>query len=159
MAPATRGPVDEFVRFCECLNRFEVQYVVVGSEAVAFHGAPRYSADFDTFVQATRANLFRVIAALEQFGLGDLAATIDAETWARTGATLRLGEPPTQVDVLLQLTGVEFREVLAGAVTGRYGEIEVKFIGLNALLVNKRAAGRAKDLADVAALDAGAEHR
>ena len=41
MAPSTRGSVDEFARFCECLNRFEVQYVVVGSEAVAFHGVPR----------------------------------------------------------------------------------------------------------------------
>ena len=55
--------------------------------------------------------------------------------------------------MLLQLTGVEFREVLAGTVEGRYGEIEVKFIGLEALLVNKRAAGRARDLADVAALE------
>lgn len=69
MADQPRSPAEVFVRFCECLNRFEVRYLIVGSEAVAFHGAPRYSADFDTFVLATRANLFRVIAALEDFGL------------------------------------------------------------------------------------------
>ena len=53
MVDERREPADFFLRFCECLNRFDVRYVVVGSEAVAFHGAPRYSADFDTFVLAT----------------------------------------------------------------------------------------------------------
>ncbi len=152
MTDAPRPPAEVFVRFCECLNRFEVRYLIVGSEAVAFHGAPRYSADFDTFVLATRANLFRVIAALEDFGLADLAQTIDPEVWAKTGATFRFGEPPLQVDVLLQLTGVEFRRVEPGAVAGHYGEVPVRFIGLDDLLLNKRAAGRPKDLADVEAL-------
>jgi hypothetical protein len=150
-----REPTDVFARFLECLNRFDVRYVVVGSEAVAFHGAPRYSADFDTFVLATRANLFRVVAALEAFGLSELAGTIDPEIWATSRATLRIGEAPTQVDVLLQLSGVDFRQVDAAAVSGLYRTVPVRFIGLDDLIVNKRAAGRPKDLADVEAL----EHR
>lgn len=155
MVEERREPTDFFVRFCECLNRFDVRYLVVGSEAVAFHGAPRYSADFDIFVLATRANLLRVVAALEVFGLSELAQTIDPEVWAKTGATLRVGEAPTQVDVLLQLSGVDFRRVDAGAVAGHYGVVPVRFIGLEDLLVNKRAAGRPKDLADVEALEHG----
>ncbi len=150
-----REPAEFFVRFCECLNRFNVRYVVVGSEAVAFHGAPRYSADFDTFVLATRANLLRVVAALEIFGLAELARAIDPEVWAKTGATLRVGEAPTQVDVMLQLSGVDFPQVDGRAVEGRYGVVPVRFIGLDDLLVNKRAAGRPKDLADVRALETG----
>lgn len=147
-----------FARFCECLNRFEVRYVVVGSEAVAFHGAPRYSADFDTFVLATRANLFRVMAALEVFGLADLAAAIDPEVWAKTGATLRIGEAPTQVDVLLQLSGVDFQRVDVTAVDGHYGSVPVRFIGLDDLLVNKRAAGRPKDTALPRSSDFAQDH-
>lgn len=154
MITAARGPVDVFTRFCACLNRFEVEYVVVGSEAVAFYGVPRYSVDFDAFVLATRANLFRVVAALEVFGLSDLAQKVDPETWARSGATLRLGSPPHQVDVLLQLSGVDFRQVATRAVAGRYGDVPVRFIGMPDLIANKRAAGRPKDLADVAALEA-----
>lgn len=148
-----REPTEYFRRFCECLNRFGVDYMVVGSEAVAFHGVPRYSADFDTFVRATRANLFRVIAALEVFGREDLAQKIDSEVWAKTGATLRLGEAPTQVDVLLQLSGVEFEPVARRAVDGRYSDTPVRFIGYEDLIVNKRAAGRPKDLADVSMLE------
>jgi hypothetical protein len=152
--PEERRPLTaSFERFCACLNHFDVEYVVVGSEAVAFHGVPRYSVDFDTFVRATAANLFRVKAALERFGLADLAAKIDPETWARSGATLRLGEPPAQIDVLLQLSGVDFRGVGARAVESRYGDTPVKFIALDDLIQNKRAAGRPKDLADLAALE------
>jgi hypothetical protein len=32
MADERREPADFFLRFCECLNRFDVRYVVVGSE-------------------------------------------------------------------------------------------------------------------------------
>jgi len=130
-----------------------VDYVIVGSEAVAFHGAPRYSADFDTLIRASRSNLQKAIAALDTFGAIDLAAKLEPEIWAKSGATVRLGTPPLQVDVLLQLTGITYDQVAGGAVAGEYGPVPVRFIGLQELLANKRAAGREKDLADVAALE------
>jgi hypothetical protein len=148
-----RPPAETFAQFCECLNRCDVDYVVVGSEAVAFHGVPRYSLDFDVFVRPTQGNLLRMKAAVELFGVPDLAARINPEVWARTRATLRLGEPPFQIDVLLQLTGIEYEPVGRGAVTGHYGDVAVRFIGRSDLVVNKRAAGRPKDLADVKALE------
>ncbi|MBI3047188.1 MAG: hypothetical protein HYY76_02650 [Acidobacteria bacterium] len=156
MAPPTRPPSTPFARFCECLNRFNVDYLVVGSEAVAFHGVPRYSLDFDVFVRPTKANLFRVKAALEIFGLTELTEKLDPEIWARTRATLRLGEPPFQIDVMLQLSGVEYEQVGRVGVAGSYGDVLVRFIALLDLIRNKRAAGREKDLADIKALEATA---
>ena len=158
MTAEPRAPAEEFIRFCECFNRFNVDYVIVGSEAVAFHGAPRYSAAFDTLVRATRVNLFRVIAAIETFGAVDLAQTLEPEIWAKSGATIRLGTPPLQVDVLLHLSGTSYDQVADGAMTGEYGPLTVRFIGLQELLVNKRAAGREKDLADVKALESTRGH-
>jgi hypothetical protein len=154
MTAEPRAPATEFIRFCECLNRCGADYVIVGSEAVAFHGAPRYSADFDAFVRASRANLLRVIAALELFGAADLARNLEPEIWAKSGATIRIGSPPLQVDVLLQLSGVSYDLVVRSAITAQYGPEPVRFIALPELLTNKRAAGREKDLADVAALEA-----
>lgn len=154
--PPLRPPDAYFVRFCECLNRVDVDYLVVGSEAVAFHGVPRYSLDFDVFLRATRANLFRAKAALETFGLADLVEQLDPEVWARAGSTLRIGEPPLQIDLLLQLSGVDYDRIRPLAVAGRYGEVPVRFIGRDDLIRNKRAAGRPKDLADVAALEESA---
>ena len=57
-----RPPTEPFSQFCAALNRFGVDYIVIGSEAVAFHGVPRFSVDFDVFVRPTAANLFRVRA-------------------------------------------------------------------------------------------------
>jgi hypothetical protein len=51
------------------------------------------------------------------------------------------------------LSGTSFEEVAAGAVASEYGSVVVRFMGLQELLVNKRAAGRQKDLADVKALE------
>ena len=63
-----RPPTETFGQFCAALNHYGVDYVVIGSEAVAFHGVPRFSVDFDVFVRPTTANLFRIKAALESLG-------------------------------------------------------------------------------------------
>lgn len=49
-----RPPTEPFWQFCAAFNRFGVDYVVIGSEAVAFHGVPRFSVDFDVFVRPRR---------------------------------------------------------------------------------------------------------
>ena len=55
---AERRPYTEpFGQFCDALNRFGVDYVVIGSEAVAFHGLPRFSLDFDLSAAGPRISL------------------------------------------------------------------------------------------------------
>ena len=157
MDPPVRAPSAPFVRLCQCFNRCDVDYVIVGSEALAFHGAPRYSVDFDVFLRPTRGNLFRVKAALQEFGFTEPVKELDPEVWARTRHTLRLGEPPLQMDLLLQISGVEYEPVGRSAVVASYGSVAVRFISRADLIVNKRAAGREKDLADVKALEFAVE--
>ena len=146
--PERRPPTEAFWQFCAGLNRYGVDYLVIGSEAVAFHGVPRFSLDFDIFVRPTTANLFRVKAALEALGLGDLSE-VDPEVWAKSRALFRIGESPLQIDILLQISGIDYQAATADAVDGAYGDVAVKFIGRRALITNKKASGRPKDLADV----------
>jgi len=145
----------DFEAFCDCLNRHQVEYVIVGSEAVAVHGAPRYSQDFDTFIRATRENADRLVAALEAFGFEAPARQLDVETWLGRGQALELGRPPNQIHVLTRISGVTFDEALADHVPAAYGTVPVRYIGRDALIRNKLAAARPKDLADVAALHTG----
>jgi hypothetical protein len=112
-----RPPTEPFWQFCAAFNRFGVDYVVVGSEAVAFHGVPRFSVDFDVFVRPSTANLFRVKAALEASGLRDLSV-VDPEIWAKSRALFRIGEPPLQIDILLAISGVDYNTATADAVDG-----------------------------------------
>jgi len=146
---AERRPFTEpFGQFCAALNRFGVDYVVIGSEAVAFHGVPRFSLDFDIFVRPTTVNLFRVKAALETSGVDDLSA-LDPEVWSKSRTLVRVGDPPFQIDILLDISGIDYNAATADIVQGAYGDVPVRFLGLNALIANKKASGRPKDLADV----------
>jgi hypothetical protein len=152
--PERRPYIETFGQFCDALNRFDVDYVVIGSEAVAFHGVPRFSLDFDILVRPTTANLFRVKAALEVSGVKDLA-DLDPEIWAKSRSLIRIGENPFQIDILLQISGIDYHAAVADAVVGSYGDVPVRFLGRSALIANKKASGRPKDLADVDMLTSG----
>jgi hypothetical protein len=64
-----------------------------------------------------------------------------------------MGLPPRRIDVLTEISGVEFDDAWAGrrevVVDGRL----VPFLWRDALIQNKRAAGREKDLLDVKLLE------
>ena len=60
--------------------------------------------------------------------------------------------PPRRIDVLTGVTGVEFEDAWAGRVVHRVEELHVPFLGREALVRNKRATGRLKDLGDLEAL-------
>jgi hypothetical protein len=62
--------------FVALLNWNEVEYLVVGAFAVAYHGFPRYAADLDLLIRPTAENAARTIHALGQFGFGSLGDSI-----------------------------------------------------------------------------------
>jgi hypothetical protein len=64
-------------------------------------------------------------------------------------AVLAIGIEPVRIDLLNRIDGVVFQDARANAVRGRYGSVEVTFIGKEDLLRNKRASGRHRDLGDV----------
>ena len=64
-----------------------------------------------------------------------------------------MGVPPQRIDILTGVTGVEFETAWRERIVHRVDTLDVPFIGREALLRNKRATGRAKDLADVEILD------
>ena len=65
---------------------------------------------------------------------------------------LQLGRPPVQVHIMTAITGVSWETAWTSKESGEYGGCPVWYLGRDAFLANKRAAGRAKDLADLHAL-------
>jgi hypothetical protein len=143
---------EPFERFCRALLDAGADFVIVGSEAVALHGVPRFSLDFDVLVKRTTANLFRVKAALELAGGADEVAGLDPEVWRESGAMLRVGDSAAKIDILLGVTGVTYDQATSTASEAHYGDLVVRFMGRETLIANKLSVGRPKDLADVAAL-------
>lgn len=130
----------------------DVEFLIVGAYALAFHGAPRASGDIDLFVRPTAENGSRVHAALLEFGAPLEAHGVTPEDFARTGTVYQIGLPPRRIDVLTELSGLSFDEAWASRVPATVDGRTVHFIGRDAYIKNKLAAGRPKDLADAARL-------
>jgi hypothetical protein len=66
----------EFREFAELLNSNNVRYLIVGGIAVALYGYPRYTGDFDIWVDTSDDNASKLIKAIEEFGfIGILSFT------------------------------------------------------------------------------------
>jgi hypothetical protein len=65
------------------------------------------------------------------------------------GMVYQIGLPPRRIDVLTQISGVSFDEAWTSRAETIVDGFAVAFIGLDALMKNKRASGRDKDLLDV----------
>ena len=74
---------------------------------------------------------------------------ISQDDFARPGVVYQIGVPPGRIDILTELTGLRFDDAWQNRVRGRFGDIDVDFIGRDAFVRNKRAVSRAKDLGDI----------
>lgn len=133
--------------FIALLNSNEVEYLVVGGYAVAFHGHPRFTGDIDFFIRATKDNARRVVDALTAFGFGELG--ISERDLIEPGRIVQLGQPPNRIDILTSISGVDFDEAWKARVQSAMDEQPVNLIGWDELVRNKRASGRKKDMADL----------
>ena len=131
-------------------NAHKVDYIIVGSYALAYHGAPRYTGDIDILVRPNPENAQHILHALNEFGFSSIGLTIDDFT--NPDKIVQLGAPPVRIDIITSLTGVSWEEAAAGRVEGKYGDVIVCYIGKNEFVSNKQAIGRKKDLADIEAL-------
>ena len=125
--------------------------MVVGGYAVALHGYPRYTKDIDIWIELAPANASRIIIALEQFGFGSLG--LKEHDFLEVDTIIQLGYPPRRINLLTTLPGVDFDQCFAAKVVVEMDGIPVNFIDLENLKKNKRATGRAQDIADIENLD------
>jgi hypothetical protein len=124
--------------------------VIVGGYALAFHGAPRFTGDLDLLVRPEADNARRVVAALAEFGFGDLG--LSTNDFEQPGQVVQLGYAPLRVDLITSLSGVSWEEAAAGQAPGSFGNVPVNYLGRQQLIANKRATGRKRDWADLEAL-------
>jgi len=130
----------------------DVRFLIVGGYALAVHGHPRATGDLDVWIECSDANASLAHEALRDFGapLRDLRVD-DLKT---PGTVYQVGLPPVRIDVLTRITGVEFEAAWDDRVETEIDDLRVPVIGRAALLTNKRALGRTRDLADVEMLEA-----
>ena len=138
-----------------CLNR--VRFLIVGAHALAFHGHPRATGDLDLLVEPNVFNARRLGKALEAFGFPALAG--QTSNFARPDQMATLGNEPLRIDIMTSISGVSFSDAWKGRVKAMVEGHQVGFLGLAQFVRNKTAAGRPKDLLDLALLAEGESSR
>ncbi|MGE5788642.1 MAG: nucleotidyltransferase, partial [Myxococcales bacterium] len=88
-----------------------------------------------------------------EFGAPVQAFEVTEDDFAKYEGVLQIGVPPLRIDILTSIAGVSTRQALEGSESFELDGRTIPVIGMEALIVNKRAAGREQDRADVAALE------
>lgn len=137
-----------------------VDLVVVGGLAAVFHGSARITQDLDICFSPAPANLEVLGASLIEmharlYGIEEpVPFTPDARTLAST-EILTLATDLGKLDLLRSPDGASsYAELREASILVSVGSFAVRVASSHDLIAMKRAAGRPKDLADIAELEA-----
>lgn len=142
---ATLLPQD-FKDFLKLLNDNQVEYLLVGGYAVAYHGFPRTTLDMDIWIANTTENAEKMIRVMRAFGF---TGEISPQLFRTDDGVVRMGVPPMKIEVMTSASGVTFGECFKRLIVATIDGVRVNVISLGDLRLNKAAAGRYKDLDDL----------
>jgi len=141
------------LEFLRLLAKHSVRYIIVGGQAVIFHGYARFTGDVDFFYSTDPSNAEALFRTLLEFWDGNIPGISCAGDLQEPGTVTQFGRPPNRIDLLTSIDGVTFEEAWATRETvliqDRSQSIEAALLSLPKLLQNKRASGRPKDLDDI----------
>jgi hypothetical protein len=137
----------DFKEFIELLNENNVRYLVIGGYAIAFHGHPRYTKDLDLWIWPDKNNVEKLLKVLSDFGFSGF--NYKKENFLNPDNIVQLGVPPNRIDLLTDLTGVDFDTCYSSRIEITVDDLKITLIDLEKLKKNKKAVGRHQYLADL----------
>lgn len=137
----------DFKDFLCLLNKYNVDYLLVGGYAVSIHGYPRYTGDIDFWVAVSQDNAEKIVLVLKEFGFN--VPELSEEMFLDETRMTRLGNEPVKIEILNSVSGLTFDSAYQRAIYMEVDGISIPVISLMDLRANKLASGRIKDLADL----------
>lgn len=146
------------------LDKYDVQYSIVGGVAVNLHGILRFTADLDLVVELSIENLKKFLAAMKDAGYvprlpvapEDLLSEEKRREWMteKNLKAFTFWNPKTtleHVDMLLSQS--ENSGIYQRSIRRQAGGIHISFASIDDLIKMKQIAGRDKDQLDIADLN------
>jgi predicted nucleotidyltransferase len=130
------------------LNEHKVKFIIIGAAAFPVHGYARATLDTDIFIEPTKTNAKRCLAALNDFGY-DVDQITEKDLLKKK---ILLRQYLVEVDIHPYVKGITFGQAWKKRVQDKIGTAAVYFASLGDLIIMKRAAGRPKDKEDLNAL-------
>ncbi len=132
------------IKVCRLLNEAKAEYLVIGGFACILHGLVRSTEDVDILVKDSEENLERVIKGLTRLQDGAAAELTAADF--KENLIIKVADE-VEVDVSTRAWKVTYDEAIAGKVTAIIENVEIPYLGIDALLDSK-STYREKDQAD-----------
>jgi hypothetical protein len=142
----------DFLDLLAALLAADVRFLVVGAHAMAVHGVPRATGDLGVWIAPDPENTERAWSAVVRFGAPLSSMGVTRADFGRPDRVVQIGLPPRRIDILTSISGLAFDDAWPDRVIHEIEGLAVPFIERAALVRNKRASGRTKDLADLEAL-------
>lgn len=153
----------DLLEFIRLLYRFEVKYLIVGGEAVIYHGHARLTGDVDFFYEPSKENADKLFRALREFWRGDVPGVDNNDELLRKGMIFQFGRPPNRIDLINDLETVSFEEAWSDKeiveMVSESSSTPVYYIGLEHLIKNKESIERPRDIEDLRFLNASNNKR
>lgn len=156
--------IGNLLKICEVLRKNDVEYLIVGGTALAFHGhyrmttmpngAPAEKHDFDFWYNPSYENYFKLLTALEEVGV-DVAEFKRERTPNPKKSFFTHEFEEFKVDFLPEILGLNrFSRSFLTKTTSNVGGIEIYLLSKDDLIKSKEAVNREKDQEDLKELRA-----
>ena len=138
--------IEQNVALLRALNNHDVEYLVVGGQAVSYYCPQRAVGDLDLLVNTTLVNAEKVRSALISVGMNDFEHT-------------KLTKPKVQIplkvlhdaDIITPEDGFDFSAAFSRAVQAEINGVPISILSVEYLIIMKTT-DRKKDLRDVSLL-------
>ncbi len=141
---------EDYKDILQIFLRSRIRFLIVGAYAMAAHGYPRATGDFDIWVEASAENSKRVYKSLVDFGA--YVNDIDEKTFAEKGIIFQIGVVPRRIDIITHIDGVDFANAYKTKHIILLENLKIPFLSKENLIKNKESTGRLKDKADADSL-------
>ena len=128
-----------------------VEYLLVGGQALALHGLPRFTKAADVWLRDSADNIQRAQQALSRFGAP--RTVVDGLSSAAPLDVVWMGLPPARIDLMKGVPGGDFDAAWQTRVAHTVTGVTVLVVSREELVRLKRASGRPQDLLDAERLE------
>jgi hypothetical protein len=144
---------EDLLKFWEELRKQNVKYIMIGGFATRFHGYNRSTDDLDIWLDDTLINRQNLRKAFKNLGYGDYASI---ETMEFVPGWTSFYAAGIELDILTYMKGLEhlsFEDCYQHAFIATIENIDIPFLHIDHLILNKKAANGPKDQIDVIYLE------
>lgn len=136
--------------FLQVLNRHQVEYIVIGGKAMQSYGSTRKADDIDVWINPSAQNASKMVSSVKEF----LGANMHPRDFT-DDKIVYFGRNPYRIDIHKDVPGLgQFPDHYSDRIQARTKDgTDYAVLAGRDLIASKQAAGRPKDLQDIAYLE------